>query len=348
MYNICMAKSYYNERNIKNLNKLHDVLNLLPDFCGEFFLGIEHKTSVLTRLNYGYDLKVFFEYISNNILKKHIKEISIDDLGHLSRTDIEKYISFLTLYKGSDGKIHTNKEYSKARRLASLRAFFKYFYNKDKLKENVTAKIDFPKIKSHEILRLEPNEAADLIDITESGEMLSEHQKTYHSKTRLRDAAILTLFLGTGIRISELVGLNIEDIYFDNNAFSVIRKGGNSTILYFSIEVEEALKKYLEQRLQNKNCKTTALFLSLQNKRISVRAVQNLVEKYARIVSPLKKITPHKLRSTFGTELYKSTGDIYIVADILGHSDINTTKKHYAAISDEMRRNVTNKIKIRE
>jgi len=88
------------------------------------------------------------------------------------------------------------------------------------------------------------------------------------------------------------------------------------------------------------------MFISLQNKRISIRAVENLVKKFAEQASPLKKISPHKLRSTFGTNLYKETKDIYIVADVLGHKDVNTTKKHYAAISEDMRKSVADKIKI--
>lgn len=91
-----------------------------------------------------------------------------------------------------------------------------------------------------------------------------------------------------------------------------------------------------------------ALFLSLQKKRMNVRSVENLVKKYARIVTPLKKITPHKLRSTYGTNLYRETGDIYLVADVLGHSDVNTTKKHYAALEDERRRSARNAVKLRE
>ena len=91
-----------------------------------------------------------------------------------------------------------------------------------------------------------------------------------------------------------------------------------------------------------------ALFLSMQKKRIAVRSVENLVKKYAKVVTPLKKITPHKLRSTYGTTLYRETGDIYLVADVLGHSDVNTTKKHYAALEDERRRSARNKVTLRE
>ena len=83
-------------------------------------------------------------------------------------------------------------------------------------------------------------------------------------------------------------------------------------------------------------------------KRMSVRSVENLVKKYAKIVTPLKKITPHKLRSTYGTSLYQETGDIYLVADVLGHSDVNTTKKHYAAQNENRRRSARDKVRLRE
>ena len=107
------------------------------------------------------------------------------------------------------------------------------------------------------------------------------------------------------------------------------------------------MKTWLEKRATlNLPEDENAMFISLQNKRISIRAVENLVKKYAQIASPLKKISPHKLRSTFGTNLYKETRDIYIVADVLGHKDVNTTKKHYAAISEDMRKSVADVIKI--
>ncbi|MBQ9715944.1 MAG: tyrosine-type recombinase/integrase, partial [Clostridia bacterium] len=156
------------------------------------------------------------------------------------------------------------------------------------------------------------------------------------------------LMLGTGIRVSECVGLNLDDIDFKINGISITRKGGNQVVLYFSDEVKLALVEWLEERERNNKVDPSeqALFLSLQNKRISVRAVQKLVKKYAKITTPLKKITPHKLRSTYGTALYRETQDIYIVADVLGHRDVNTTKKHYAAISDDIRREAALKVKL--
>ena len=145
------------------------------------------------------------------------------------------------------------------------------------------------------------------------------------------------LFLGTGIRISELVGLNNEDLNFKDNSFIVTRKGGNKSILYFDEDVAAALQRYLDYKENNYE----------DLKEPTVRAVENLVQKYAKIISPLKKISPHKLRSTYGTQLYRATGDIYVVADVLGHKDVNTTRKHYAAISDDNRRAVVGKVKLK-
>ena len=162
--------------------------------------------------------------------------------------------------------------------------------------------------------------------------------------------AILTLLLGTGIRVSECVGLNISDVDFKNDGIKIRRKGGYETVLYFGEEVEKALKDYLEERSHviPQEGHEDALFLSMQNRRMSVRAVENMVKKYSSIVTSLKKITPHKLRSTFGTNLYRETGDIYLVADVLGHKDVNTTKKHYAAMEDERRRRAAKQIRLRE
>ena len=120
---------------------------------------------------------------------------------------------------------------------------------------------------------------------------------------------------------------------------------------FFGNEVEIALYDYLNNdrnRIVPHEGHENALFLSMQRKRISVRAVEDLVHKYTVQVTPNKHITPHKLRSTYGTNLYKETGDIYLVADVLGHKDINTTKKHYAAIGDDRRRLAATAVRLRE
>ncbi|MBO4573461.1 MAG: tyrosine-type recombinase/integrase, partial [Clostridia bacterium] len=305
-------------------------------------------TSPLTRLNYAMDLEIFFTFIQAKY-NVEVKKMQIEILNEITSTDIERFLSYVSSFD-YNGKHHVCNEKAKARKLASIRSMYRYFFNKDKIVANVAAKVTAPKLHEKEIIRLENDEIKELLDTAETGKGLSPHQLAYVKNTSVRDVALLTLFLGTGIRISELVGLNTDDIFLDNNSFVVTRKGGNRTILYFTDEVKEALLIWLDHRGKLPQLKPDekALFVSLQNKRISVRAVENLVKKYAKKVTPLKNITPHKLRSTFGTKLYRETADIYVVADYLGHKDINTTKRHYAAISDDIRKAAIQKIVLKQ
>ena len=162
--------------------------------------------------------------------------------------------------------------------------------------------------------------------------------------------AIISLFLGTGMRVSELVCLDVDDIDFESYSLKITRKGGNEAIIYFCDEVSEALLDYIE--LERNSYKPTeesekALFLSLKHNRITVRAIENLVKKYAISATPLKKITPHKLRSSYGTSLYTETSDVYAVAEALGHKDVNTTKKHYANFSEKRKETIFRNISLR-
>jgi site-specific recombinase XerD len=318
----------------------------------EFFLGIESKTTALTRLGYAQDLKIFFHFLTTEIAEfvaKKPTEITMLNLNELTALHLELFLSYLNLYE-FNGKTYSNSTKSKARKLSTVRSFLNYFFKKEKLQANVASKVDSPKIKEKEIVRLEIDEVVKLLNQAENGSHLTKQQKGFHKHTKTRDFAILSLFLGTGIRISECVGLNVDDIDFENNAFTVTRKGGSRVILYFNEEVKEALETYLTDRAKIKDLPEdeTALFVSLQKKRMNVRSVQELVKKYSSLATPLKRITPHKLRSTYGTNLYRETKDIYIVADVLGHKDVNTTKKHYAAISEDIRREAANKVKLRE
>lgn len=336
-------KSYYEQREINCIEKLEKIIDELPYYVQDFFIGVELRTSALTRLNYGYDLRVFFDFLAKKIFRnKKINSITLDDLSKLEATDIEYFLSYLSNYS-MNGKNERCTETGKARKLSTLRAFYKFFFNRNQLPANTPTKVNMPKIHEKEIVRLDSNsnidEIGEMIYTVESGNGLSKRQLAFHNATKLRDSAIITLFLGTGIRISELVGLNCNDIDLKANNFVVTRKGGNRSVLYFNQQVADTISDYLSTRNNDfSKLKDQPLFLSLQNKRISTRQVQELVKKYAKIVSPLKKITPHKLRSTFGTNLYRQTGDIYIVADCLGHKDVNTTKKHYAAITEDIRK----------
>lgn len=345
-------KAYYENVNVKNEVKLRKLLEELPPFCRQFFIGIEPTTSSRTRIAYAYDIGCFFDYLHtvNPLCQKmEIREFPLSILDQITPMDIEEYLSYLKYYE-KDGVEHTNDERGIKRKLASLRSFYRYFFKNELIQNDPAIKVDMPKIHEKNIIRLDVDEVARLLDEVESGESLTPRQQKYHDRTRTRDLAMMTLLFGTGIRVSECVGLDMEDVDFRNNGIKIHRKGGAEVVVYFGEEVRAALLDYMteRQKITAEDGSINALFLSLQNRRISVRSVENMVKKYSKLVTSLKHITPHKLRSTYGTSLYRETGDIYLVADVLGHKDVNTTRKHYAAIDDDRRRSAAKYVKLRD
>ena len=345
--------TYHEQTDVENTLRLRDVLKTLPPFCRDFFRAIEPRTTTKTRISYAYDIRIFFQFLleQNPAFKDwSMDAFTVDILDQITAIDLEEYEEYLKVYQAGD-KTETNGERGLKRKMSSLRSFYAYYFKREMIHTNPTVLVDVPKIHQKSIIRLEADEVALLLDyIDHGGDDLTGQKKVYYEKTKDRDLALVTLLLGTGVRVSECVGLDIEDVDFKNNGIKVTRKGGNEMVVYFGPEVEKALKNYLEVR---KNIVPVeghehALFYSTQRKRIGVQAVENLVKKYARQVTTTKKITPHKLRSTYGTALYQETGDIYLVADVLGHKDVNTTKKHYAALDDSRRRQAATAVKLRE
>ena len=345
--------TYHEQTDVENTLRLRDVLKTLPPFCRDFFRAIEPRTTTKTRISYAYDIRIFFQFLleQNPAFKDwSMDAFTVDILDQITAIDLEEYEEYLKVYQAGD-KTETNGQRGLKRKMSSLRSFYAYYFKREMIHTNPTVLVDVPKIHQKSIIRLEADEVALLLDYIEhGGDDLTGQKKVYYEKTKDRDLALVTLLLGTGVRVSECVGLDIEDVDFKNNGIKVTRKGGNEMVVYFGPEVEKALKNYLEVR---KNIVPVeghehALFYSTQRKRIGVQAVENLVKKYARQVTTTKKITPHKLRSTYGTALYQETGDIYLVADVLGHKDVNTTKKHYAALDDSRRRQAATAVKLRE
>lgn len=352
-YNDSKKVTYHEQTDIQNILKLREVLKTLPDFCRDYFRAMDSVTTTKTRISYAYDIRIFFQFIldENPAFKDFtMKDFTVDVLDQFSAVDIEEYMEYLKVYKNGD-KTETNGERGIKRKLSALRSFYAYYFKREMIHTNPAVLVDVPKIHEKSIIRLDTDEVALLLDCIEHcGDSLTGQKRVYYEKTKERDLALVTLLLGTGIRVSECVGLDVEDVDFKNNGVKVMRKGGNEMVVYFGREVEKALKKYLEVRegITPMAGHEHALFYSTQRRRIGVQAVENLVKKYAREITTTKKITPHKLRSTYGTALYQETGDIYLVADVLGHRDVNTTKKHYAAMDDARRRKAATAVLLRE
>lgn len=347
--------TYQEQVNRENTLKLRNVLATLPNFTRDYFRAIEPNTSAKTRISYVYDIRLFFYFLcdTNPYFQKmnDITAIKLTDLEQLQPVDIEEYLEYLKYYTDSEGITHTNNERGLHRKLAALRSFFNYYYKRELIRNNPTVIVDMPKLHKREIVRLDYDEVANLLDYVEhGGDEMTGMKKVYFEKNKTRNLALFTLLLGTGIRVSECVGLDLEDLDFKNNRIKIIRKGGKEDFVYFGDEVRESLYDYFVERKQvaAKEGHEHALFLSVQKRRMCVQAIENLVSDCAKHVTTIKHITPHKLRSTYGTSLYRETGDIYLVAEVLGHNDVNTTRKHYAALEEDRKRRAASAVSLRK
>ena len=305
--------SYRKQQDKKNDQKVKEIIADLPEYCLDFFVGIEPRTSSNTRLSYAYDVVRFFSFL-NGLLGAEAKDITLQQLENLKVQDFENYMSYLKTK-------WANSERGISRKINALKSFYRYFYRSQRIEKNVMDIVETPKLHEKPIVYLKNDEAVDLIKGVK--ENVQSTQKWHTDKNNNRDMAIIMLLLGTGIRVSECVGLNLHDVDLNENRISIVRKGGKESHIYFSDDVCGVLRIYIEEREQFENViDTDALFISLHRRRISVRAVENLVKKYA-LDTTGKNIGPHKLRATFATHLYKETGDIFLVAENLGHSDVN-------------------------
>ena len=243
----------YAEQRAKQLLLLtRDVLKELPGVCAEFIQAIDATTQPMTRYAYVCDLKMFCEFLVAELPKfagKSVELLDESDFDRVTARDIRTYLDYLGYYVKDESE-RTNAELGKMRKLSSLRSFYEFLFKNEYVQSDVSKLVDMPKRHDRPIIRLEIDEVARMLDAVESGKGLSERQRRYNEHTKLRDLAILTLFLGTGIRVSELVGLNIDDIDFSINGFLITRKGGNQAILYFPDEVADVLHRYLDARRQ--------------------------------------------------------------------------------------------------
>lgn len=326
------------------ISKTDDLLKTIPErfleIVTDYMNSIRFSTAPRTRYEYLINIKQFLTYLDES------EYSCVKDLEKLKAKDFNNYLIYMEKYE-ADGVEHQNDIPSIRRKITAIRRFFNFLYETEVINTNEIQKVKTPKLpKKKPIVYMTHDESKDFLDNVSNGTELTEREKIFHDKLKDRDLAIIYLMLSTGIRISECVELDITDIDMKSSSVLVTRKGGNKEIVYFSDEASSYLQIYLEKRAKNKEIPETekALFISQQNKRISVRALQNLVSKYASGAVPLKHITPHKLRSTFGTNLYQATNDIYAVAEALGHADVNTTKKHYAHISEEIKQENRNKV----
>ena len=314
----------------------------LPYFVREFInhLAVINK-SPTTQYAYANEIRLFFQYLCNWLkdFPASLEGISISHMENLSHRDVEAYLSWAV----SERK---NGVRALARKQAVIKSLFRYLLREDLISKDVTIKLDPINVKSKLPKALEPNQIADLADALQTGSGLSKDQLKYQAYTSKRNYAIFLTFIGTGLRLSELCNLNLAATNLGKGCFEVNRKGNKETVVYFNSEITDALNDYIQnERPRYAHNNSEALFLSIQGKRISTRAVQNLVEKYMKILQNLGHNTAgfsaHKMRSTFATLLLRETDNLAIVQDALGHADPRTTRIYAKVLDEQLKRSAS-------
>lgn len=316
----------------------------LPSFVRQFFMQEENHLAGMTLYSYASQLRTFFEYLQESnpyFAKKELFQITTDDMNALTDADIAEFLHDLRMPKKrkSNAGESVCSETTIMHYMVTLNRLFNYLAAHRYIKANPVELIKRGRVKKKEIIYLERDEKQDLLKTVATGENLTKNQLKHHDiKTSKRDTAICTIFLDTGIRVSELVGMNLNDINFTKHGIRVFRKGGNFDTVYMSDSAEAILADYLENgRPYYKPAeKEEAVFLNRSGERISVRSIQKLVKKYMLSSVPDKadKITPHKLRTTFAENMLLKTGDVEKVQKLMGHSAISSTM-HYVTSTEE-------------
>lgn len=309
-------------------SKINRLCDELPDCCTGFIMQTGTELANTTRLEYAKELGYFFDYLSNYIerfAEKEKKSYVVADLATVTSEEISQY---LTIYK-NQGK----SERTLARKRSAISSYFSYMVKNRRLEFNpvgAASKVKIP--QSDEVIHLNVNEQITFLNAVEYGTNLTKKQQKLHERYRLRDMTLMTLLLDTGMRVSELHGIDIADLDLEQCSVIVTRKGNKIQTIYYSDSTRDIIIEYLaskgiapEEVLGHR----TALFTTNKGDRLSVRAIEDLVKKYAESNIPGKgtKISPHKLRSSYAMLYYKQSGnDILSLKRNLGHSDISTTQ----------------------
>ena len=330
-----MSRMAYEANNQKYIALMDKKLKELPPYVKSYIYHIENRILPRTRYAYVCDIYDFFTFLANNNAEqKCIKEISLSYLNQLNVQDFDEYLHDLRKRAG---------EQAESRKISAIKSLFTYLCEQNMISNKDAYSIKSPKIHKKETLTyMSKDEVKKFLNAVESGICLNERQMKYHEKQKTRDVALFSLLLTTGIRVSECATLDVKDLDLDSNSIFLVRKGNKESNVYFPQETADRLEDYLEERKDYLSM-SDPLFLNRNFGRMSVRSIERLVKKYAQpLIVGTKNITPHKLRSTYGMGLYESTDDLYLVAEVLGHESVETTKSYYTTVTEDRKKKAGN------
>ncbi|MDX9887804.1 MAG: tyrosine-type recombinase/integrase [Anaerovoracaceae bacterium] len=328
------------------LDLCQEIQEEMPKYLGGYFAYLKGNVLPLTRLAYLRDVKFFLTYLLEEVeLVKGptIKDIKLEELDNIKAKDINQFIEYLRRYKVETEKeiiVYENANKSLARKKSSLSVFFKYLFRDELISKNITDGLDpirVAKPGEKEIKALQDDEVMIMLDVVTTGNELTKKEREFWEKTKYRDKAILLIFLTYGLRLSELQQLNLTSFNFGRGEFKIYRKRGKESIMPLNKSVGDAVKAYIDkERISEDKIEENskdALFLSLQNRRMTDRQIRELVKKYTSYglkTSHKAGYSPHKLRATAATSLIGRGNSIFDVQALLDHEQVTTTQLYAA------------------
>ena len=333
---------------------LREYTSQMPDFVTEYIVEYYTGESINTQIGYAIDIRVFLNYLKAEVFPdiKDIKDFTIDYINKIRVSDLISFKAYLREYSQESytatGKpvvrIYKNSAFGINRKMSAVRGMFIYLYKTEQIKENITDKVDFAKLHHKIKKRLTSQETFALLDVIYSGEKYYEGRMlSEYNNRKLRDIAIFTTYLGTGIRVSELINIKIEDIDLYTNTVIVTRKGGDQQEIFLPQQVKETIEEYLmSEKEKREQIQSGNLFLSRNKKPFTAAGIEKLLKGYCQTVGITNpdKARPHALRRTFACQLLEDGVDIKMVAELLGHKNIEVTHKYYAQYNSKARKDL--------
>lgn len=322
----------------EDLLKFEELKYELPLFVRKYFDARQVRLSVKTMISYAYDFILFFRYLTENnpsYKEYKITQFKPEDMANLTVEDMDEFLSWQRKTCTSVKTLY--------RRLSSISSLYDFMIKRDYiLCKNPVSLVEREKPTKKPIIRLEKDETLSFKYSIKTGYGFTDKQieRNHHSA---RDYAIFTVLLNEGLRVSELVGINVQDLNLDKHTVTILRKGGNTQEIYLSDQSTEALYNYLKERptyLTEETKDEKALFLSQKHRRMTTRNVELMCKKYMHVSNPSKEeiISPHKLRATFATDFYEEEPNILLLKEKMGHSNIQTTTLYADLDKKEMER----------
>ena len=325
------------ENKIKTETYLEEKLSSAPEYLKRFYFYLGQKSHTTKH--------VYLNNVIRFLTYKDNKFPALEELEGISSYDVQLYISEIKYYKMDKGDVRELKETSQAIIYSSLSSFFTFLNRVYRIKTNPFDEkiIERPKTRENDIVYLTPEE----VKIVEANILSGVGNKLSASKQKdwkYRDILLFRIPIVNGLRVTALSEINVEDVNIATRKITVTEKGNITKTVDFDAKTATYMQIWLKQRreLLGDNKDEKALFISNRRTRMVVRSIENIISKYTSCIEG-KHITPHKLRSTCGTNTYRVSGDIYLVSKVLGHKTTAPTRR-YAAVLDSDKTNVINKV----